>query len=156
MNSQRNWYYCAIRNCIIYINIIWYNILIVLSFCQNQFTDLVIFLLESSRPATHRTYQKSSFSGLILAQVVHTCYYFFYLCLWIQMINTVIMICIIITTIANFHHDTLHGQISQDPFLIVVKLGLSHLYYKIRYIDCSVPKWTILRGINKSINQPTN
>ena len=77
MNSQRNWYYCAIRNCIIYINIIWYNILIVLSFCQNQFTDLVIFLLESSRPATHRTYQKSSFSGLILAQVVHTCYYIF-------------------------------------------------------------------------------
>ena len=43
-------------------------------FCQNQFTDLVIFPLESNHPATHPTYQKSSFSGLILGQLVRTCF----------------------------------------------------------------------------------
>ena len=36
-------------------------------YCQNQFTDLVIFSLESSRPPD---IQKSSFSELILAQLV--------------------------------------------------------------------------------------
>ena len=45
------------------------------SFCQNQFTDLVKFLLESSRPPTRPADQKSSFSELILAHLVHTCSY---------------------------------------------------------------------------------
>ena len=53
---------------------------------------------------------------------------------------------IIITTIIDFYPDTHHGQMSQEPFLSGVMVGLIHSYYKRRYIDCSVPKWTIPRG----------
>ena len=38
---------------------------------------------------------------------------------------------------------------SQEPFLGVFKPGLIHSYYKIMYIDCSVLKWTMTRGINE-------
>ena len=37
---------------------------------------------------------------------------------------------------------------NQEPFLNVVKLELIHSYYKRRYVDSSVPQWTILSGIN--------
>ena len=42
---------------------------------------------------------------------------------------------------------------SQGPFLSVVKLGLIHSYYKRRYIDCSVPKWTIPRGTKEEMEE---
>ena len=48
----------------------------------------------------------------------------------------------------HFYHDAHHGQMSQAPFLSVVKLGLIHFYHMIRYIDSSVPNWTIPRGID--------
>ena len=49
-------------------------------------------------------------------------------------------------------HDGHHGQRSQKPLLSVDKLGLIHSYYKLRYVDCSVRKWTIPRGIDSLFN----
>ena len=37
-----------------------------------------------------------------------------------------------------YYQDAHHGQVGQEPFSTVVKLGLIHFYYKRRYIDCSV------------------
>ena len=51
-------------------------------------------------------------------------------------------------TIIDFYHDVHHGQMSQEPILCMVKLGLIHFYINRRYIDSSVPKWTIPRGFS--------
>ena len=61
----------------------------------------------------------------------------------------VIIIIIIITAIIDFYNNAHCGQISEEPFLSVFKLGLINSYVKIRYIDSSVSKWTIPRGMIK-------